>query len=85
VPGIENVGTRLLDKSQLRYFHRDAYEVNFAWLIIDQLKDKCVDISAPVFVKGYENSDAIRPNHFELWLTADSLNNLGCVSSATTQ
>lgn len=82
VPGIENVGTRLLKQSQLRYFHNDPYEVNFAWLIARQLQNQCVEVSAPLFVKGYENSDAIRPNHFELWLTADSLNNLGCYNSA---
>jgi len=46
------------------------------------LQNQCVEVSAPLFVKGYENSDAIRPNHFELWLTADSLNNLGCYNSA---
>ena len=82
VPGIENVGTRLLKESQLRYFHRDPYEVNFAWLIVNSLRNHCVEVSDPLFVKGYENSEKIRPNHFELWLTADSLNNLGCYNSA---
>lgn len=82
VPGIENVGARVLKESQLRYFRQDRYEVNFAWLIVNSLRNQCVEISDPLFVRGYENSDKIRPNHFELWLTADSLNNLGCYNSA---
>ena len=80
VPGIQNVGVRLLKESQLRYFHNDVNELNFVWLIVSSLKDQCVAVT-PQLIKGYEDSDAIRPNHFELWLTADALNNYGCSNS----
>ena len=85
VPGIENVGVRLLKQSQLRYFHYDQYEINFAWLIATTLQKQCGVEVSPQLIKGYENSDKIRPNHFELWLTPDALNSLGCTSSAATQ
>jgi len=82
VPGIENVGPRNLKASQLRYFHNDPSEVDWAWLIVTSLKSNCVEISSPQLIKGYEDSTAIKPLHFELWLTPDALNNLGCNRSA---
>jgi hypothetical protein len=85
VPGIENVGVRLLKQTQLRYFHNDPYEINFAWLIVTSLQKQCGVEVSPQLIKGYEDSDKIRPNHFELWLTPDALNNLGCTNSATAQ
>ena len=78
VPGIENVGPRNLRTSQLRYFHNDPSEVNWAWLVIKSLQNVCVNVPSPQLIKGYEDSTAIKPLHFELWLTPDALNNLGC-------
>jgi hypothetical protein len=82
VPGIENVGPRNLRESQLRYFRNDPSEVDWAWLIVTSLKKQCVDINAPQLIKGYEDSTAIKPLHFELWLTPDALNNLNCSNSS---
>lgn len=78
VPGVENVGQRLLRNSEVRYFQDNTYELNFAWLISSSLKEKCVDVK-PKLVKGFEDSQNIREGHFELWLTRDSLSNYGCV------
>lgn len=78
VPGIEYVGRRLLKKSELRYFHNDPYEVNFAWTVSKWLsQQKCVDVE-PRIIKGYEASKTIRDRHFELWLTPESIANYGC-------
>ena len=81
VPGIENVGPRNLKNSQIRYFHDTTQELNWAWLVVTSLKDVCVN-ATPQLIKGYEDSTAIRLGHFELWLTNDSLNNLGCVGGS---
>ncbi len=80
VPGVENVGQRLLRNSEVRYFQDNTYELNFAWLISSSLKEKCVDVR-PKLVKGFEDSQNIREGHFELWLTRDSLYNYGCYNS----
>lgn len=78
VPGIEIVGPRNLRESELRYFHpNSADETNLGWEIVFSLKQFCVDVKVQP-IKGYENSDTLRPRHFELWLTPDALNNL-CV------
>jgi hypothetical protein len=72
LPGVENVGPRNLRSSQLRYFHNNVDEVGLAGKFALSLKDSCVDVK-PLFVPGFEDSEAIRPRHFELWLTPDAL------------
>jgi hypothetical protein len=78
VPGIEFVGPRKLRSSEVRYFHDNRDEADWAWLITTTLKENCVDVDRPQLVKGYEESSAIRPRHFELWLTPDGLKNFRC-------
>ena len=73
------MGQRLLKSSEIRYFHDNTYELDYAWLIATSLsQQKCVEIR-PTLIKGYEDSKLIRKGHFELWLTRESLANYGCV------
>lgn len=84
VPGIEKVGSRNLKASQLRYFHDNTDERDFASNFISSLKSLCINVT-PQLIRGYEDSSVIRPRHFELWLSSDALNNLGCVNNNATQ
>lgn len=64
VPGIERLVSVGPKTSQLRYFRKtDAGE---AGEIARLLMSSKVSIE-PQYVSGYENSDAIRPKHFEIW------------------
>jgi hypothetical protein len=64
VPGIERVGEKSPNKSQLRYFRNS--EESMAKEIHDALSKAGYEISLS-YIKGYENSTAIRPMHFEIW------------------
>jgi hypothetical protein len=77
VPGIEYVGRRRLQQSQLRYFHDNDDERALAKQITDSLSSRCVNVR-PQLTTGYEDSSAIRPRHFELWLAPDALERYGC-------
>jgi len=64
VPGIERLVASGPASSQLRYFREgDKAETT---RIADILKSIGVDVS-PQYIGGYENSDTIRPKHYELW------------------
>lgn len=64
VPGIENVGNRAPIANELRFFRRDDPEVqNIITLVSQTTGEKWVER----YTAGYEDSDKIRPGHFELW------------------
>lgn len=79
VAGIEYVGPRKLRDSQIRFFHQTVDETDWAWQISKALTGICIE-TRPQFIKGYEESDSIRPRHFELWLTPDALDSR-CIST----
>ncbi len=64
VPVIQRVGTKTPDTSQLRYFRKA--EKSTAVEIRDTLKNQNYDISL-TYIPGYEDSNLIRPMHFEIW------------------
>lgn len=64
VPGIERLVDRGPDSSQVRYFRKS--EESGARRIADILKAAGVDVRL-AYVGGYEESDKIRPGHYELW------------------
>ena len=64
VPGIDNVGNRAPIANQLRFFKQNDPTVRDIMTILNQTPgEKWVEAYTP----GYENSDKIRPGHFELW------------------
>ena len=68
VPGIEKVGARSPKVSQLRYFKKS--EQPEAEQIKDILSKAGYDVH-PEYIAGYEDSNKIRPMHFELWFAAN--------------
>jgi hypothetical protein len=66
VPGIQRVGIKTPDSSQLRYFRK--VEKSTAEKIRDILKNENYDISL-TYIPGYEDSKSIRPMHFEIWFS----------------
>ena len=72
VPGIEKVPFGPL-QNELRYFVNDDKTRKLANDIVDALYqiDNSLKVSAK-YVPGYDTSDKLRPNHFELWVTADA-------------
>lgn len=55
--------------NQLRFFHKsEAAEAQF---IAKQLSELIVDLEVSDQSQRYENSPAIRPRHYELWLEPD--------------
>lgn len=70
VPGIEMVGKRSPSNSELRYFRKA--EQDRAQQIVDQMRRSGAEIGL-TYVRGHEDSNKIRPLHFELWLTDNSL------------
>jgi len=71
-PGIQNVGTkRNLTVSELRYFHRSDLEKQIGEQLIRILNDAGLSNVQLKLVGGYDSNPDIRPNHFELWLSAD--------------
>ena len=67
VPGIQRVGQKSPNSSQLRYFKKA--EKSMAEEIHDSLKNADYDISLS-YISGYEESKAIRPMHFEIWFAS---------------
>lgn len=67
VPGIERVGAKTPNYSQLRYFRTS--EKLTAEEIYDSLKSSGYDISLN-YISGYEESKGIRPMHFEIWFAS---------------
>jgi hypothetical protein len=68
VPGIERVGAKSPKVSQVRYFKKS--EQPEAERISNILKKAGYEVQ-PAYIAGYEDSNAIRPMHFELWFAAD--------------
>ena len=66
VPGIQRVGIKTPDSSQLRYFRK--VEKSTAEKIRGILKNENYDISL-TYIPGYEDSKSIRPMHFEIWFS----------------
>jgi hypothetical protein len=64
VPGIERLVSVGPKTSQLRYFRKA--EASEAAEIARLLTNEKVPIETQ-YVSGYENSDAIRPKHYEIW------------------
>jgi conflict system STAND superfamily ATPase len=83
VAGIEYVGSRKLTTSRIRYFHDNRDESDWAWQIYTALNKICIE-ARPQFIKGFEESDSIRPRHFELWLAPDALDKRCDLPSAQT-
>ncbi len=67
VPGIERMGSKLPRSSQLRYFK--ASEKEPAEKIHKVLADAGYDMSLN-YINGYEESESIRPMHFEIWFAS---------------
>lgn len=70
VPGIQKVESGA-DYAQVRYF-KDS-DADTANQIAAALKELGLRDARADEIKGYENSTAIRPGHFELWLAPNSL------------
>jgi hypothetical protein len=68
VPGIQRLDVGP-STSELRYFRND--EGAEAQRIVAALRQQGVAVTAKE-VPGYETSDKIRPNHFELWLAPNA-------------
>jgi len=68
VPGIERLVDTGPRMSQLRYFRNTEKEE--AVKIIDVLDQIGVRLNLE-YIRGYEESDKIRPGHFEIWFAAD--------------
>ncbi len=67
VPGIERVGAKSPNVSQLRYFRKA--EKDTAQEIHNSLKQANYDITLK-YISGYEDSKTIRSMHFEIWFAA---------------
>ena len=71
-PGIEYVGVRKnITFSELRYFHRTDLERQIGEQLIRILNEAGLTDVQLKPIGGYESNPDIRPNHFELWLSAD--------------
>lgn len=71
-PGIENVGIRRnIEFTELRYFHQSDLERQIGEQLIQILNRAGLQDIQLKPVGGYEKNPNIRPNHFELWLSAD--------------
>jgi hypothetical protein len=69
-PGVENVGKKAPNTTELRYFRRsDANKLND---ITETLKESNIEAKA-VYVPGYEDSKIVKPRQYELWLARDAL------------
>ena len=63
------------DKTQLKYFRKD--DEGGALDIVKLLQEQgMIDVKATL-VSGYENSTAMRPKHYELWFSPNSLRSGG--------
>jgi len=64
VPGIERLVEKGPERSQLRYFRQS--EAEEARRIFELLREMGIELELK-YVPGYEDTDAIRPGHFEIW------------------
>jgi hypothetical protein len=71
-PGIQKVGLRRnIEVSELRYFHDTKPEKQIGEQLVKILNDAGLADVQLKLIGGYESNPDIRPNHFELWLSAD--------------
>jgi hypothetical protein len=71
-PGIDNVGIRRnITDSELRYFHQTELERRIGEQLIQILNEAGLTNIKLKLIGGYESNPNLRPNHFELWLSAD--------------
>jgi hypothetical protein len=70
VPGIENVGSIRLSSTQLRYFRQK--DAPLAERVAQLLKGQGIENTRIQYISGYEDSNAVRPKHLELWFAADA-------------
>jgi hypothetical protein len=66
VPGIQQVGSKAPKDTQLRYFRKT--EKDEAQRIASILGSAAVRVTVN-YISGYEDSNAIRPMHFEIWFS----------------
>jgi hypothetical protein len=70
VPGIANVGINAPRKNELRYFHKDDATTEKLREIAADLEQASGEKWVDTYIRGYENSENIRPDHFEVWFAA---------------
>jgi chromosome segregation ATPase len=70
VPGIENVGEKASGNTVLKYFHKNDQETADAKQIIELLQSEKI-VATAQYTPGFEDSNIVRPRHYELWLGAD--------------
>ena len=70
VPGFEVVGVRAPRSYELR-FYRQADEERSKEIVALLKRNLNLDVK-PVYLKGQENNEKIRPGHFELWMATQS-------------
>lgn len=68
VPGIQRVdkGPATTD---VRYFNNSKQDVDRANALVSALRELGVSDATPKYIAGYENSEKIRPCHYEIWLS----------------
>ena len=77
IPGIANVGINAPRVNELRYFHKDEATA-------EKLKEIAADLEkasdgkwTETYIRGYENSENVQPDHFEVWFAAPENTNNG--------
>jgi hypothetical protein len=68
VPGIE-VRPERVRQTEVRYYK--SAEAPQAEKIADVLRSMGEQVRPPQHLERYEHSNAVRPNHYEVWLSAD--------------
>jgi len=69
IPGIENVGNRVPDISQLRYYRTDSFGEADSKDIVSTLQDLGIHVDPKGTLTG--GSGSHRPRHYELWFGKD--------------
>lgn len=74
VPGIENVSGIKLNGTQVRYFRKT--DEPLAEKVVKLLMSQGFGNIRVQYISGYEDSNAMRPKHLELWFAADAFPNV---------
>ena len=72
VPGIQNVGTRNLSSTDVRFFKNNEEESGLSERVKQMLQKAGVADVKVRFISGYEDSKTMRPKHLEIWFAADA-------------
>jgi hypothetical protein len=67
IPGIENVGSKIPDVSQLRYYRNDSFGPADSKEIVSTLADLGIHLDT----KGTLGGGSHRPRHYEIWFGKD--------------